>query len=379
MADLSALDSFAGLNDDVVQDSNFQEIEIGRIDEGANVGRSQYDQKKLDELAETIKARGVKSPISVHLHPTEEGRYIVNYGHRRLRASKIAGKDTIPAVIDEDFDVLDQAVENIQREDLDAVGIASIIEQASKQGNSKSEIAQRLGKPKSYVSDYATFFELPDDIRALYNEGLCTSMRILAMLQRAFKKWPTEVTEYCREGSEFTASAVGRLTDFLKEQEGRSSGGENKQEQDSESLDGRTGDSQQVVQGDEQDQKDGDDTEANIGNGDAVMIDGLERDEGEKATSGEVKDDETGEKDETGKSGPGTEDDQPSLLQQPMLENPRIEVSVHGYQHASTGRAGELVMRPSEQGELWVQFEDDGTLELVKSSRVVVVDIVERV
>ncbi|MDL4860778.1 ParB/RepB/Spo0J family partition protein [Halomonas elongata] len=393
MVDLSGLGSFAGLNDDVAPDSNLQEIEIDRIDESPNIGRPHYDQKKLEELAEAIKERGVKSPISVHPHPSEEGRFIVNYGHRRLRASKIAGKTTIWAIVDEDFDELDQAVENIQREDLEAVGVATIIQHALKQGKTKSQIAQRLGKPKSFVSDHAMFFELADDIRALYDEGLCTSMRILAMFQRAFNKWPVEVTEYCREGSEFTAAAVNRLTDHLKQQDKKAEDG-SKQEREPqpgenergvgghhESLEPQPGEGEDGVGGHHEplDPQPGEDEDGVGGHHESLEPQSGE-DEGGVGNDQAPVEMQTGEGNDAGTpTGPGSEDDQPSLFGEGVIEDPRIAVTVHGLQDSTSGgRAGELVMRPSEPGKLWVQFEDDGTMELVKAKMVVIEHIVER-
>ncbi|MBS8270858.1 ParB/RepB/Spo0J family partition protein [Halomonas litopenaei] len=393
MVDLSGLgDSFAGFNEDVAPESNLQEIEIDRIDESPNIGRPHYDQKKLEELAEAIKERGVKSPISVHPHPSEEGRFIVNYGHRRLRASKIADKTTIWAIVDEDFDELDQAVENIQREDLEAVGIATIIQHALKQGKTKSQIAQRLGKPKSFVSDHAMFFELADDIRSLYDEGVCTSMRILAMLQRAFNKWPVEVTEYCREGSEFTAAAVNRLTDHLKQQEKKAKDSSKQdREQPGEGESGEGGHhaplQQQPGEGEEGEGDDQNLPKPQPGGGEGG--EGSDQDslqQQPRGGEGGEGSDQASQERQSGAgeggatpTGPGSEDDQPSLFGGGVIEDPRIAVSVHGLQDSTSGgRTGELVMRPSEEGMLWVQFEDDGTMELVKARMVIIEHIEER-
>lgn len=374
MVDLSGLGSFASLNDDFeATGDNLLDIDIDMIDESPNIGRPHYDQKKLEELAESIRERGVKAPISVHRHPSEEGRYIVNYGHRRLRASKIAGKSVMPAIVDEDFDELDQAVENIQREDLEAAGIAAIIAHAIQQGKSKSEIAERLGKPNSFVSDHAMFFKLSDDVRSLYEEGYCTSMRILAMFQRAYNKWPVEVTEYCREESDFTAAAAARLTDRLKEMDAKKKAGPSEEED----LPGN-----KDQQGDEEGEGagaalTGQGTEEAPEHGNPVAPGKVVEGSDEEAEKGAAE--KPQQKGEGRQKGPGSEEEQPPLFEEAIIEDPRVVVSVHGLADSPNGgRVGELVMRPSDSGTLWVQFEDDGSMELVKSTMVVIENIKER-
>lgn len=362
--DLSGLKSFEGLNDEAPPDAKLQEIQIDLIEEGPNIGRRHYNQKKLEELAETIKGRGVKSPISVHTHPEKDGCFIVNYGHRRLRASIIAGNETIAAIIDEDFDVLDQAVENIQRENLDAVGIATIVQYAQNQGKSKTEIAHRLGKTNSYVSDHVLFFELADDIRALYDTELCTSMRILAMLQRAYKKWPDEVIRYCREGSDFTASAVSRLSDHLKEESSVKKspssptpvGEEERAEELPEELDGKG--------------KGASSGEEWPGEPPSPFEDGLK---------GGISEVEVEESDDLNAptapaiTGPGTHDEQREIdgLDSTLADSasnstvPVVQVMVDG-------REGELKLCPSENDKIWVALYGSDEPELVPAGLVVI-------
>lgn len=91
-------------------------IDINLIDEDPNQPRTEFDKETLQELADTIAERGVKSPISVHR--TEGGRFMINHGARRYRAGILAGKTTIPAFIDYDYTQADQIIENIQRDNL---------------------------------------------------------------------------------------------------------------------------------------------------------------------------------------------------------------------------------------------------------------------
>ncbi|WP_419604727.1 ParB/RepB/Spo0J family partition protein, partial [Thiolapillus sp.] len=98
------------------------ELPIDLIDEDPNQPRHEdspgFSKQSLGELAETIRERKAKSPISVRPHPEVDGRYMINHGTRRYRASIIADKTTIPAYIDPDYTEADQVIENLQRNDL---------------------------------------------------------------------------------------------------------------------------------------------------------------------------------------------------------------------------------------------------------------------
>ena len=121
LGDISSL-----LNDPVNTEGAYVEIALDLIDEDIKQPRKHFDEKSLQEMAETIKTRGVKSPISVR--PGQiEGRYIINHGARRFRASKLAGRETIPAFVDNDYTMDDQVIENLQRDNLTAREIADFI------------------------------------------------------------------------------------------------------------------------------------------------------------------------------------------------------------------------------------------------------------
>jgi len=88
-------------------------------DQPRTAGNSGFSPESIAELGATIKTRGVKSPISVREHPKAPGRYLINHGARRFRASKWAGKTTIPAFLDADYTNDDQVIENLQRDALE--------------------------------------------------------------------------------------------------------------------------------------------------------------------------------------------------------------------------------------------------------------------
>ncbi|WP_097465050.1 ParB/RepB/Spo0J family partition protein [Escherichia coli] len=242
-ADLSGLDSF-NLSDlmggpgaapvEAAEPENnnllIREVPISKIHPDPNNSRQRVDPAKITELADSMKAvskvtgkqRGVKNPLSLKPHPELEGEFMINAGYRRYLAAQEAGLDTVPAFIDSDADEYDNAVDNIQREGLTALEMAHFIQRQIDNGDKKSEIAGKLGKPASFVSDHISFFELPDCIRELYDSGRCVSVQALAILHRSFKNYPDEVETYCIEsmvaedGDELTTADVRRFCNDLK-------------------------------------------------------------------------------------------------------------------------------------------------------------------
>lgn len=109
--------------------SAIQELNLADIRPNPFQPRTEFDEEALSELAASIKAIGIVQPITVRA--VEEGKYEIIAGERRFRASKLAGLSTIPAYIrkTEDDSLLELAlIENIQREDLNAIEVASVPE-----------------------------------------------------------------------------------------------------------------------------------------------------------------------------------------------------------------------------------------------------------
>ncbi|HHE3601781.1 TPA: ParB/RepB/Spo0J family partition protein [Pasteurella multocida] len=210
--------SLSSLNE-TSQESSKLELSLSSIIEDSEQPRIVFSEDSLNELAESIKERGVKSPISVRPHPTEPSKYIINHGARRYRASLIAGKNTIPAFIDTNYDLYDQAVENIQRENLTAREIAMLIERALKKGLSKSDIAKKLGKSNSYVSQYAGLNNLAEPVAALLNQGRCEDVTLLANLNTQFKKTPEAVEEWISQQDEFSRTGFNEFKENIGKKE----------------------------------------------------------------------------------------------------------------------------------------------------------------
>ena len=128
-----------------------REINIDKIKAGRFQPRSNFDDEKLKELTNSIKKQGILSPILVREHGLNDFEIIA--GERRLRASKMAGLETIPCLVDQkkDQDALISAlIENLQREDLNAVEEAKGLDRLKREfGLTQDEVATSTGKARS--------------------------------------------------------------------------------------------------------------------------------------------------------------------------------------------------------------------------------------
>lgn len=155
--------------------SNLNEIEIALIDPNPNQPRREFDQEALQELANSIQEVGIIQPIT--LRQVENGRYQIIAGERRWRASQLAGLTSIPAYIRtvEDEGVMEMAlVENIQREDLNAIEVALAYQHlAEATGMTQDKISKRVGKSRAAVTNYLRLLKLPAQVQmALKNHEI---------------------------------------------------------------------------------------------------------------------------------------------------------------------------------------------------------------
>ena len=178
-----------------------------------------FTAQSIAELAATIRLRGVKSPISVRDNPARPGRYLINHGARRFRASKVAGKSAIPAFVDNDYNEVDQVIENLQRNQLTAREIADYIGREQAKGIRQSEIARSIGKSPAFVTQHINLLDLPEPIAQAFNSGRASDVTTVNELVTAFKKNPREVADWLEDndGQDITRSAVKLLRQFLEE------------------------------------------------------------------------------------------------------------------------------------------------------------------
>ncbi len=144
------------------------EISIDQIEVNPYQPRTDFDAAALAELAESIKAQGIIQPITVR--KLSNNQYQLIAGERRLQASKLAKLNKLPAYIRtaDDQQMLEMAIiENIQREDLNAIEIALSYKRLMSECNlNQEEMAERVSKNRSTVTNYLRLLKLPPDIQA---------------------------------------------------------------------------------------------------------------------------------------------------------------------------------------------------------------------
>ena len=155
--------------------SNLNEISLNLIDPNPNQPRREFDEAALEELAASIREIGLVTPIT--LRQADNNRYQIIAGERRWRASQMAGLKSVPAYIRtvEDDSVMEMAlVENIQREDLNAIEIALAYQHlAESTGMTQERISSRVGKSRTSVTNYMRLLKLPAQIQmALKNREI---------------------------------------------------------------------------------------------------------------------------------------------------------------------------------------------------------------
>ena len=147
--------------------SSISEIELSSIVANPDQPRRTFDEEALQELADSIREHGVISPIT--LRDNGDGTYMIIAGERRFRASKMAGLERIPAYIRtaKDEQVMEWAlIENIQREDLDAIEIALAYQRLMDDYNLTQErMSERVGKKRATVANYLRLLKLPAEIQ----------------------------------------------------------------------------------------------------------------------------------------------------------------------------------------------------------------------
>lgn len=173
-------------------------LPVDSIDEDANQPRLEFDDDPLRELADSIRERGVKQPVSVRAHASEPKRWVLNFGARRLRACKLAGRQDIPAFVDAGADTYDQVVENEQREGLKPLELALFMQRRLAAGDSQTEIARRLGKSRSYITFVGALIDAPDWLMDIYRSGRCQGMTELYELRHLHEANPEQVADWLR-------------------------------------------------------------------------------------------------------------------------------------------------------------------------------------
>ena len=173
---LSAILEAENYVDELPAVSRMEEIDIELITPNPKQPRTIFDDDALEELADSIATLGLIQPITVRKEVG--GKYIIISGERRWRASRLAGRKSIPAYVREadDKELHEMAlVENIQRQDLNAMEIAISLQRLIDEcGVTQETVAQRVGKKRSTIANYLRLMQLAPEVQAALKANLIT-------------------------------------------------------------------------------------------------------------------------------------------------------------------------------------------------------------
>jgi len=203
-----------GAQGDVVR-----QVPLDLIDENPYQTRRTFDPAALNELAESIKESGLAQPVVVR--PGENGRYVLVLGERRCRASKLAGKTTVSAIVRRLGD--EQAaemtiVENLQRQDLNCLEQAQAFARLSREFNlTQEQIGKRTGSSRESVANYMRLLKLPKGVLDLVGKGKLGFSEARVLLEAAALVNEAEVLKLAKEAVELNLTVKelqGRLNFF---------------------------------------------------------------------------------------------------------------------------------------------------------------------
>ena len=213
--------------------STISEIALDQITTNPNQPRREFDPTTLEELANSIREIGIVQPIT--LRQTGPDSYQIVAGERRWRASQAAGKHTIPAYVRtiDDEHIMEMAlVENIQREDLNAIEIALAYSQLlEKDGMTQEKVAERVGKSRVAVANYLRLLKLPAQVQMALQKRTIDMGHARALLSLDSPSQQLEVyEEILRTGASVrqVEEMVRRIKNGEKLKDGRKQAGGNR-------------------------------------------------------------------------------------------------------------------------------------------------------
>lgn len=197
--------------------SRMEELEVENIIPNPKQPRTIFDDDALEELADSIATLGLIQPITVRRE--SNGKYIIISGERRWRASRLAGRKTIPAYIREadDKELHEMAlVENIQRQDLNAMEIAISLQRLIDEcGVTQEMVAQRVGKKRSTVANYLRLVQMCPEVQAALKDNQITMGHAKAIASAPEEAQPSLVRKVVKK--ELSVRATETLVKRLSE------------------------------------------------------------------------------------------------------------------------------------------------------------------
>lgn len=164
---------FADFDEEKEADEKVEELQLDEIRPNPYQPRKNFNEDNLKDLSDSIRKNGVFQPIIVR--KSSVMGYEIIAGERRFRASKLAGKDSIPAIVRaiDDEQMMEVAVlENLQREDLSPLEEAEAYSTLMKNLKiTQSELSERLGKSRPYIANYLRLLDLPREVKTFVQDG----------------------------------------------------------------------------------------------------------------------------------------------------------------------------------------------------------------
>lgn len=165
------------------EEGRLLEVPVTAIEPNRRQPRTEFDEEALGALARSIREVGVLQPVVVRIR---DGRYELVAGERRLRAARLAGLATVPAVVREtnDTEALREAlIENIHREDLGPLELAVAFQELLEElGVTQETVAERLGYSRAHIANTIRLLSLPPDVQRLLKEGKLQAGHARALL-----------------------------------------------------------------------------------------------------------------------------------------------------------------------------------------------------
>jgi ParB family transcriptional regulator, chromosome partitioning protein len=177
----------------------FQSIPLDQIQPGEEQPRDVFDFGKMEELSQSIRANGILQPIVVYRDPASKGRYRIIAGERRWRAAGMAGLKAIPALVrtvERDKLLELSLIENIQREDLNPIEVATAFERLQTQhGLRHEQIAEQTGKDRSTITNFLRLLKLGQRAQTELKTGNISVGHARALLNVANEKQQAELCD----------------------------------------------------------------------------------------------------------------------------------------------------------------------------------------
>ncbi|MBL1229392.1 ParB/RepB/Spo0J family partition protein [Enterococcus sp. BWB1-3] len=213
---------FASLEEVDVKKEEVIEIPLKELRPNPYQPRKTFDESSLNELAESIKQSGVFQPIIVRKSSVKG--YEIIAGERRFRASKLAEKETIPAIVrefDEEAMMQIAVLENLQREDLNPLEEAEAYDMLMKNLKlTQVEVAERLGKSRPYIANYLRLLTLPELVKDLVQQEILSMGQARTLLGLKDKKLISTLADRAaKEG--LTVRQLEQIVNDYNEDEGK--------------------------------------------------------------------------------------------------------------------------------------------------------------